>query len=84
MNYCIFLKCSCKHIIRHFTRKLKMFKITACIQLYYEILFFLCGNACTCEFSLFFFYNSQRVLFQYYFLVSGIIKVATHVSWEVI
>ena len=60
-----------------------MFKITAYIQLYYEILF-LCGNACTCEFSPFFSDNSQRVLFQYYFLVSCIIKVATHVSWEVL
>ena len=56
-----------------------MFKITAYIYNCTMKYFFLCGNACTCEFSLsfFFFDNSQRVLFQYYFLVSGIIKVAT-------
>ena len=85
MNYCIFLKCSCIHIIRHFTRKLKMFKITAYIQLYHEILFLYVVMLVLVNFlSLFFFDNSQRVLFQYYFLVSGITKVATHVSWEVL
>ena len=79
MNYCIFFKCSCIHIIRHFTRKLKMFKITAYIQLYYEILFFYVAMLVLVNFLslLFFFDNSQRVLFQYYFLVSSIIKVAT-------
>ena len=73
------------HHSLHFIRKLKMVKITAHIQLYYKIPF-LCGNAFTCDFFLFplFLDNSQRVLFQYYFSLSDIIKVATHVSWKVL
>ena len=53
-----------------FVRKLKMFKITAYIHLYYKIPFkWHCLY--TCDFF-FFFDNSQRVLFQYYFSVFDI------------
>ena len=55
-----------------FVRKLKMFKITAYIHLYYKIPF-LSGTACILvTFSFFFFDNSQRILFQYCFSVFDI------------
>ena len=54
-----------------FVRKLKMFKITAYIHLYYKIPF-LSGIACILVTFSFFFDNSQRVLFQYYFSVFDI------------
>ena len=54
-----------------FVRKLKVFKITAYIHLYYKIPF-LSGIACILVTFFFFFDNSQRVQFQYYFSVFDI------------